>query len=75
MPDKIRKRQSKAIRGKKKTAIKNIHKLGKLPSIDVALIIYQNRQYTAYKSVDRADFPLSKEQIVSRSPGSIDEPG
>jgi hypothetical protein len=66
MPDKIRKRQNEAIKRKKKTVIENIHKLGKLPGIDVAFTIRQNGQYTTYQSVDRADFPLLKEQIVSR---------
>ena len=74
MPNKIRKRQNKAISRKKKTVIKNIHKLRKLPSIDVAFTIRQNGQYTTYQSVDRADFPPSKEQLVSRPPGSIDKP-
>jgi hypothetical protein len=71
MRDNTRKRQSEAVRRKKKTVIKNIHKLGQLPGIDVALVIRQNRQYTTYQSVDRADFPPSKEQIVSRSLDSI----
>jgi hypothetical protein len=66
MPDKIRKRQNEAIKRKKKTVIENIHKLGKLPGIDVAFTIRQNGQYTTYQSVDRADFLPSKEQIVSR---------
>ena len=74
MPDKVRKRQNKAINRKKKTLIKNFHKLGKLPGIDVAFTIRQNRQYTTYQSVDRADFPPSKKQLVSRPPGSIDKP-
>jgi hypothetical protein len=71
MPDKSRKRQSEAISRKKKTLIKNIHKLGKLPNINVAFAIRQNGQYTTYQSVDRADFPLSKKQLVSKSPDSI----
>ena len=58
---------------KKRTVIKNIHKLGQFPGIDVALIIRQNGQYTTYQSVDKADFPLSKEQIVSRPLDSIDK--
>jgi hypothetical protein len=49
----------------------NIYKLGQLPSIDIVLVIYQNRKYTTYQSVDRIDFLLSKEQIVSRSLDSI----
>jgi hypothetical protein len=49
----------------------NIYKLGHLPSIDIVLVIYQNRKYTTYQSVDRIDFLLSKEQIVSRSLDSI----
>ena len=61
MPDKIRKRQNEAIKRKKKTVIKNIYKLRKLPNIDVAFTIRQNGQYTTYQSVDRADFLLSKE--------------
>ena len=52
MPDKIRKRQNKTIKRKKKTVIKNIHKLRKLPGIDVAFTIRQNGQYTTYQSVD-----------------------
>ncbi len=68
MPDKIRKRQSEAIRRKKRTVIENIHKLGQFPGIDVAFIIRQNRQYTFYQSVDLADFPPPKEQIVSKRP-------
>ena len=72
MLDKIRKRQNEAIKKKKKTVIQNIYKLRKLSSIDVAFTIRQNRQYTTYQSVDRADFPLSKEQLVSRPP--IDKP-
>jgi hypothetical protein len=71
MRDNTRKRQGEAVRRKKKTVIKNIHKLGQLPGIDVALVIRQNRKYTTYQSVDRADFPPSKEQIVSRSLDSI----
>ena len=39
MPDKIRKRQNEAIKRKKKTVIKNIYKLRKLPNIDVAFTI------------------------------------
>jgi hypothetical protein len=74
MPDKIRKRQNEAISRKKNTLIKNIYKLGKLSSIDVAFAICQNGQYTTYQSVDRADFPPSKKQLVSRPPGSIDKP-
>jgi hypothetical protein len=74
MPDKVRKRQNEAISRKKKTLIKNIHKLGKLPGIDVAFTIRQNGQYTTYQSVDRADFPPSKKQLVSRPPGSINKP-
>jgi hypothetical protein len=66
MPDKTRKRQNEAISKKKKTLIKNIHKLGKLPGIDVAFTICQNGQYTTYQSVDQADFPPSKKQLVSR---------
>jgi hypothetical protein len=73
MPDKSRKRQNEAISRKKKTLIKNIHKLGKLPSIDVAFTIRQNGQYTTYQSVDRVDFPLLKKQLVSRPPGSKDK--
>jgi hypothetical protein len=42
MPDKVRKRQNEAINRKKKTLIKNFHKLGKLPGIDVAFTIRQN---------------------------------
>jgi hypothetical protein len=42
MLNKTRKRQNKAISRKKKTLIKNIYKLGKLPSIDIAFIIRQN---------------------------------
>jgi len=53
----------------KKTVIENIHKLGKLPTIDVAFTIRQNGRYTTYQSVNRADFPPSKEQIVSRQLG------
>lgn len=68
MPDKIRKRQSEAIRRKKKTVIENIHKLGQFPGIDVAFIVRQNGQYTFYQSVNLADFPPSKEQIVSKFP-------
>jgi len=45
--------------------IKNIHKFGKLPGIDVAFTIRQNGQYSTYQSVDRADFPPSKKQLVS----------
>jgi hypothetical protein len=73
MPDKTRKRQNEAISRKKKTLIKNIHNFGKLPSIDVAFTIRQNGQYTTYQSVDRADFPPSKKQLVSRPPGSINK--
>jgi hypothetical protein len=74
MPDKTRKRQNEAISKKKKTLIKNIHKLGKLPGIDVAFTIRQNGQYTTYQSVDRADFSPSKKQLVSRLQNSIDKP-
>jgi hypothetical protein len=74
MPDKSRKRQNEAISRKKKTLIKNIHKLGKLPGIDVAFTIRQNGQYTTYQSVDRADFPPLKKQLVSRAQDSIDKP-
>ena len=73
MPDKIRKRQNKAIKRKKKTVIKNIYKLRKLLGIDVAFTIRQNKQYIIYQSVDRADFLLLKEQLISRPPGSIDK--
>jgi hypothetical protein len=48
MPDKTRKRQNEAIRRKKKTLIKDIHKLGKLLGIDVSFTIRQNGQYTTY---------------------------
>jgi hypothetical protein len=58
--------QSEAIRRKKRTVIKNIHKLGQLPSIDIAFTVCQNGQYTIYQSVDPADFPPSKEQIISK---------
>jgi hypothetical protein len=73
MPDKIRKRQNKAISKKKKTLIKNIYKFRKLPSIDVAFTIYQNRRVTTYQSVNRADFPPLKKQLVSKPPGLIDK--
>jgi hypothetical protein len=43
MLDKIRKRQNEAIKRKKKTVIENIHMLGKLPGIDVAFSIRQNK--------------------------------
>lgn len=66
MADKIRKRQNEAIRRKKISLIKKIHKLGKLPGIDVAFTIRQNGQYTTYQSVEGAGFPPSKEQLVSR---------
>jgi hypothetical protein len=42
MPDKTRKRQNEAISREKKTIIKNIHKLGKLPGINLAFTICQN---------------------------------
>ena len=74
MPDKTRKRQNEAISRKKKTIIKNIHKLGKLPGIDLAFTICQNGQYTTYQSADRADFPPSKKQLVSRPQDSINKP-
>jgi len=74
MPDKTRQRQNEAISKKKKTLIKHIHKFGKLPSIDVAFTIRQNRQYTTYQSVDRADFPPSKKQLVSKPQDSINKP-
>jgi hypothetical protein len=73
MPDKIRKRQNEAIKKKKKTVFKNIYKLRKLLNIDVIFIIRQNRQYTIYQSVNRADFPLLKEQLISRPLGSINK--
>jgi hypothetical protein len=66
MPDQIRKRKNEAISRKKKTLIKNIHELGKLPGIDVAFTICQNGHFTTYQSVDQVDFPPSKKQLVSR---------
>ena len=65
---------SDCISRKKKTLIKTIHKLGKLPGIGVAFTIRKNGQYTTYQSVDRAGFPPSKKQLVSRPPGSIAKP-
>jgi hypothetical protein len=73
MHNKVRKRQSEALSRKKRTVIKNIHKLGQFSGIDVALVIRQNGQYTTYQSIDKADFPPSKEQIVSRPLDSIDK--
>jgi hypothetical protein len=48
MPDKSRKRQNEAIKRKKKTATKNIHKFRKLPNINKTFIIHQNKQYITY---------------------------
>ena len=73
MPDKTRKRQSEAIRRKKKTVIEKIYKLGQLPGIDVAFFIRQNGRYTTYQSLDAADFPQPKEHIVSGLPCSVDQ--
>jgi hypothetical protein len=74
MPDKIRKRQNEAIKRKKNTMIENIHRLEKFPGIDVAFTICQNGHYTTYQSPEGADFPPSKEKIVSRLLDWMDEP-
>jgi hypothetical protein len=67
MVDKVQKRKSEAVRRKKKTVIKQIHKLGKYPGIDVAYTICQNGRYTTYQSVNKPGFPPSREQIVRMS--------
>ena len=64
MPDEIQKDTTRLSKGNKKTVIENVYELGKIPGIDVAFIISQNRQCTTYESVKGAGFPLSKEQIV-----------
>jgi len=69
MRDNSRKRQGEAARKKKKTMIKNIHKLGQFPGINIAFVIRQNGQYITYQSV--VDFPPSRKQIISGSLDSI----
>jgi hypothetical protein len=46
--DNNRKRQTEVVRKKKKIMIKNIHKLGQFPGIDIIFIIHQNKQYIIY---------------------------
>jgi (p)ppGpp synthase/HD superfamily hydrolase len=53
MVDKDHKNQAEIIRRRKKTVIKKIHQLGKLPGIEVAFILRHKRQYTIYRSIDR----------------------
>ncbi len=46
---------------------KNAYKLGKLPGIDVALIICNRGQYSMYKSIEQESFPPTMAQIVSQA--------
>ena len=48
-----------------KTMFKNAYKLGKLPGIDIALIICNRGQYFAYKSIEWESFPPIMAEIVS----------
>jgi WD40 repeat protein len=50
------KREREGISRKTKTLLNKSHKLGKLPSVDVALIIYNRGRYFTYKSTDRESF-------------------
>jgi hypothetical protein len=69
MPDKTRKRQNEAISKKKKTLIKNIHKLGKLPGIDMSFTIRQNgaRRFSLNFSQSQYRIPIQN-TYISTSP-------
>lgn len=59
------KRKMESVSRKMKTMLKNVHKLGKLLSIDITLIICNRGQYFAYKSIERESFLPIMAEIVS----------
>jgi hypothetical protein len=61
------KREREGISRKTKTLLNKSHKLGKLPGVDVALIIYNRGRYFTYKSTDRESFPPVMAEIVSEA--------
>ena len=61
------KRKRESINRKMKTMFKNAYTLGKLPDMDIALIICNRGQYFVYKSIERESFPPTIAQIVSKA--------
>ncbi|KAG9228315.1 hypothetical protein BJ875DRAFT_389649 [Amylocarpus encephaloides] len=57
------KQEREGVRRKTKTLLNKGHKLGKLPGVDVALIICNRGRYFVYKSSDLESFPPTMADI------------
>ncbi len=61
------KRKREGVSRKMKTLLRNAYKLGKLPGIDVALVVCNRGRYSTYKSIDQESFPPPMSKIVSET--------
>ena len=61
------KRKREGVNRRIKTLIKNTYKLGKLPGMDIALIICNRGRYSMFKSIDQESFPPTMAEIVSQA--------
>ena len=66
--NKSQRNQSETARRRKRTVITKVHEYGKLPGVHVALFIYHNGRYTTYRSINKRNWLLSMEEIVSSTP-------
>lgn len=62
----IAKRRSENLSRRMETLFKKAHSLGKDYGVDVAMIIKKKGRYYTYRSIDRATWPPSMAEIVSK---------
>ncbi|KAH8674433.1 hypothetical protein BGZ60DRAFT_372933 [Tricladium varicosporioides] len=62
------KRKREGVSRKIKTLLNKSYKLGKIPGVDIALVICNHGRYLAYKSIDRESFPPTMAEIKMSYP-------